>query len=65
MVTRDDDHARLENLAFGRGEPVEDPMPWENHDVEYDIHTDLLKSPKSRPGSRNNGKPWCATPFSM
>jgi hypothetical protein len=46
MVTRDDERGRLENLAFGRGEPVEDPMPWENHDVEYDIHTDLLKSPE-------------------
>lgn len=46
LVGRDDDHARLENLSFTRGEPVEDPMPWENHDIEYDVHTDLLKSPE-------------------
>jgi hypothetical protein len=48
LVARDDEHARLENLLFTRGEPVEDPMPWENHDVEYDVHTDLLKSPEIR-----------------
>jgi hypothetical protein len=42
----DEDHARLENLAFTRGEQVEDPMPWENHDLEYEIHTALLKSPE-------------------
>jgi hypothetical protein len=46
LVGTDEDHARLENLAFTRGEPVEDPMPWENHDVEYEIHTALLKSPE-------------------
>jgi hypothetical protein len=46
LVGRDEDHARLENLSFTRNEPVEDPMPWENHDLEYDIHTDLLKSPE-------------------
>jgi len=46
MLQRDEDHARLENLAFTRGESVEDPMPWEDHDVEYEIHTDLLKSPE-------------------
>ena len=40
----DEDHARLENLSFTRGEQVEDPMPWENHDLEYEIHTALLKS---------------------
>jgi hypothetical protein len=46
LIARDEEHARLENLGFTRGEQVEDPMPWENHDVEYDIHTDLLKSPE-------------------
>lgn len=46
LVGQDEDHARLENLAFTRGEAVEDPMPWENHDVEYEIHTALLKSPE-------------------
>jgi len=42
----DEDHARLENLAFTRGEQVEDPQPWENADLEYEIHTSLLKSPE-------------------
>jgi len=31
-------------LSFTKGEMVEDPMPWEDHDVEYEIHTNLLKS---------------------
>jgi hypothetical protein len=44
MQQRDENHARLENLSFTRNEPVEDPMPWENHDIEYEVHTDLLKS---------------------
>jgi hypothetical protein len=46
LVAADEDHARLENLAFSRSQPVEDPMPWEDHDVEYEIHTNLLKSPE-------------------
>lgn len=44
LMGQDEDHARLENLSFTRGEMVEDPMPWEDHDVEYEIHTNLLKS---------------------
>lgn len=44
LLERDENRARLENLQFIKGQPVEDPMPWENHDVEYEIHTDLLKS---------------------
>lgn len=46
LLQRDEDHARLENLSFSRGEQVEDPMPWEDHTVEYEFHTDLLKSPE-------------------
>lgn len=46
LMGADEDHARLENLSFTKGEPVEDPMPWEDHDVEYEIHTNLLKSPE-------------------
>jgi hypothetical protein len=46
LIGNDEDHARLENLSFTKGEQVEDPMPWENHDVEYEIHTNLLKSPE-------------------
>ena len=44
LLGADEDHARLENLSFTKGEMVEDPMPWEDHDVEYEIHTNLLKS---------------------
>jgi hypothetical protein len=44
LLQRDENHARLENLSFIRGEAVEDPMPWEDHDIEYEVHTDLLKS---------------------
>lgn len=44
LLERDENRARLENLQFIKNQPVEDPMPWENHDVEYEIHTDLLKS---------------------
>jgi hypothetical protein len=46
LLGADEDHARLENLSFTKGEAVEDPMPWEDHDVEYEIHTNLLKSPE-------------------
>lgn len=46
LAVIDEEHARLENLAFERGQPVEDPMPWEDHDLEYELHTALLKSPK-------------------
>ncbi len=48
LIGMDEDHARLENLSFSKNEPVEDPMPWENHDVEYEIHTNLLKSPETK-----------------
>lgn len=41
---RDESQARLENLDFSRNAPVEPPMPWENHDLHYSYHTDLLKS---------------------
>jgi hypothetical protein len=44
LTQRDENRARLENMAFTRNLPVEDPMPWENHDVEYEVHSDLLKS---------------------
>lgn len=41
---RDEAQARLENLDFSRSGQVEIPMPWENHDLHYSYHTDLLKS---------------------
>lgn len=45
-AARDDEQSRLENLGFTRQEQVEDPMPWEDHDIHYEVHTDLLKSPQ-------------------
>jgi hypothetical protein len=46
LIGQAEEHARLENLAFIRDAMVEDPMPWEDHDVEYEIHTNLLQSPQ-------------------
>ena len=46
MSRRDEDLARLENQAFFRGEEVEWPKPWENHDIAWAVHTDTLKSPE-------------------
>lgn len=44
IVAKDEDQSRLENLGFTRQQPVDDPMPWEDHDLHYEIHTNLLKS---------------------
>lgn len=45
IIKRDEDQARLENLEVSKGQPLEPPMPWENHTVHYESHTDTLKSP--------------------
>lgn len=44
MLKRDEDQSHLENLDITKGNPIEPPMPWENHTVHYEFHTDLLKS---------------------
>lgn len=43
---RDEEQARLENLQLLRGQPVEDPQPWERHDLHEEFHADMLKSPE-------------------
>lgn len=43
---RDEEMARLENDRFKNGEPASWPGPWEDHEVQYRIHTDQLKSPE-------------------
>jgi hypothetical protein len=43
---RDEEQARFENLQLMRGQPVEDPQPWESHQLHADIHADSLKSPE-------------------
>lgn len=42
---RDEEMARLENQRFQKGYPAAWPGPWEDHDVQYRVHTDQLKSP--------------------
>lgn len=46
MLKRDEDQARLENLDVSKSMALDPPMPWENHQVHYEFHTDLLKSPE-------------------
>lgn len=45
---RDEEEARLENLAFRKGLPVEDPLPYQNHAIHGAMVTDLLKSPEAK-----------------
>lgn len=44
MLKRDEDQSHLENLDVTKGNALEPPMPWENHQIHYEFHTDLLKS---------------------
>lgn len=48
MMKRDEDQARLENLDVSKNTGINPPMPWENHQIHYEFHTDLLKSPELR-----------------
>jgi hypothetical protein len=45
---RDEDQARLENAEILNGNPVAAPMFYENHDIHYTNHTDVMKSPEFR-----------------
>lgn len=45
----DENMAHLENLEFGKGRPDDYwPMPTENHQVQWDVHTAKLKSNEVR-----------------
>jgi hypothetical protein len=46
ILKRDEDQARLENLDVSKQQGIDPPMPWENHQIHYDFHTDALKSPE-------------------
>lgn len=43
-----ENQARLENKELGQGQPPANPHFWENHQVHYNIHTNLLMSPEVR-----------------
>ena len=42
---RDEEKARLENLALEKGQFVKPPLPFDDHVIHYQIHTDQMKSP--------------------
>ena len=42
---RDEEQSRLENLYAQQGRPVDLPMPWENHEIHWSVHTDQFKTP--------------------
>lgn len=46
IIRRDEDQARLENLDVSKQRGIDPPMPWENHQIHYEFHTDTLKSPE-------------------
>lgn len=44
----DENQSRMENKTIGEGSPIDIPHFWENHQVHYDVHTHMLKSPESK-----------------
>lgn len=42
----DEDQANLENTEIKSGLSFPSPMPWDNHDIHYTEHTDMVKSPE-------------------
>lgn len=45
VLRRDEEMSRMENLDVSKQRPIDAPMPWENHQIHYENHTDQLKSP--------------------
>jgi hypothetical protein len=43
---RDEEMAKLENQRFEKGLPATWPGPWEDHEIQYRVHADQLKSPE-------------------
>jgi hypothetical protein len=43
---RDEEMAKLENQRFEKGFPAAWPGPWEDHEIQYRVHSDQLKSPE-------------------
>jgi hypothetical protein len=44
---RDEEQAQRENLLMERGEMLPRPMVWEDHQIHWESHTDLFKSPET------------------
>lgn len=44
---RDQEQAQLENIKMTRGEDLPKPMVWENHQLHWEAHVDLFKSPEA------------------
>ncbi len=44
---RDFEQAQYENVLMTRGQPMNKPQAWENHDIHWEQHTDLFKSPEA------------------
>lgn len=45
---RDREQAQYENILMTRMSPLPKPAPWENHEVHWESHTDLFKSPEAQ-----------------
>lgn len=47
-VRRDEEQASLENTKFERGSSFQElpPQPWDNHELHWEVHTSLFKSPE-------------------
>ena len=47
-TARDEQAARLENESTKNGQPIDRPVPWENHQIHWETHADFLKSPEAK-----------------
>jgi hypothetical protein len=47
-IRRDEEQASLENTKFERGAQFQElpPQPWDNHELHWEVHTALFKSPE-------------------
>lgn len=45
---RDSEQAQLENITMIEGGKLAKPQPWENHQLHWDAHIDLFKSPEAK-----------------
>jgi hypothetical protein len=52
----DEDQANLENVQIKTGTEFPSPMPWDNHDIHYTEHTDMMKSPEFKDWDPNSQK---------
>lgn len=44
---RDQEQAQFENIRMVKGEDLLKPMVWENHQIHWEAHVDLFKSPEA------------------